>query len=148
MPRIRLAVADRNQKFVRMRKTLVSITLATVTLSMAHARKPETLCFVNEGLKEKQTIRFGVTNNVVSKGKFVRANYESGVTKASSFTGSKTGTVLVIEFQGKTPYPTPPKSDTIVWRLVKQGLVVPMYGKNYETNKWSAYDAVFTTCKP
>jgi hypothetical protein len=131
-----------------MRKTLVRSTLAALTISAAAAKPRDVLCFANEGLKEKQTIRYEVANNVISKGKFIRESYEEDTPKTSAFTGSKTGTVLVIEFKGKTPYPAPPKSDTIVWKLGKQGLVVPMYSKNYETSKWSAYDAVFTACKP
>lgn len=130
-----------------MRKTLISATLAVLAVCGISAKKSETLCFANEGLKEKQTIRFEVSNNIISKGRFIRENYAEDAPRTSAFTGSKTGTVLVIEFKGKTPYPTPPKSDTIVWKLGKQGLVVSMYGKNYETNKWSAYDAVFTACK-
>lgn len=131
-----------------MKAILLSCAIMALTLSALEAKKPEALCYTNEGLKEKQTIRFEVANNVITKGKFVRESYEEEAPKTSTFTGSKTGTVLVIEFKGKAPYPTPPKSNTIVWKTGKKGLVVPMYGKNYETNKWSAYDAVFAACTP
>ncbi len=126
----------------------VKCALVLLAFSALHGKKPEALCYTNEGLKEKQTIRFEVANNVIKKGKFVRESYEEEAPKTSAFTGSKTGTVLVIEFKGKPPYSTPPKSGTIVWKIGKKGLLVPMYGKNYETNKWSAYDAVFAACTP
>ncbi len=103
-------------------------------------------CFANDGLKSRQVVSFKVRNNQISGGRFITEQYEDESKKVSHFSGSKTGTVLVIEFKGKPPYARAPKTDVLVWKMEKQTLKIPMYGKNYETNKYSAYDAIFGAC--
>jgi len=44
------------------------------------------------------------------------------------------------------PYPTAPDQKDLAWRLEQQSgkdvLIIPTYGKNYETDEYSTYDMV------
>lgn len=106
-------------------------------------------CFENEGLKYKDTVRFSVEANRISKGTFTRATYEDEENpKISKFSGTKTGTVLTINLKGKSVYEKAKGEDTVMWSLKKQTLSIPMHGKNHTTGKYSNYDAPFIKCKP
>lgn len=132
----------------RMLKIIFLVSGIVVAVHELSANGSVSYCFENAGLKTRQIVRFKVHNNQISGGKFVTEQYEDESKKASHFSGSKTGTVLVIEFKGKPPYPRPPKTDVLIWKMENNSLKIPMFGKNLETNKYSGYNAVFSTCKP
>ena len=65
-----------------------------------------------------------------------------------NFNGTKTGSVLTIMFDGgKPPYEVARGTKRIVWTLGAKALKIPMYGKNYDTNKYSTYTASFDKCQ-
>lgn len=103
---------------------------------------------MNDGVRYKDTVRFRVSANRVSKGHYTRVFYKGAAEKNMDFTGTKTGTVLTIEAKGKIIYEKAKGEDTIMWSLKKQVLSIPMYGKNHTTGKYSNYDAQFVKCKP
>jgi len=139
--------ADAFEKNPRMRKLFwITICFLTATADFA-APSTKNFCFENAGLKAKQKVTFKLANNQISNGKFTTENYEDEAKESASFSGSKTGTVLIVTFGGKAPYPLPPKTDVIIWKLEKNTLKIRTYGKNYETGKFSAYDMPMTVCE-
>jgi len=104
------------------------------------------LCFKNEGLKQIHTVSFTISGNKI-EGTFEVSGYE-GSTSAETFefTGTKSGNLLTIKFKGTIPYELPPRLKKIVWTLGKTSLKIPTYGKDYETNKFSAYTATYEKC--
>ena len=102
-------------------------------------------CFENDGLKGTSSILFTVSGNKITEGEFTTSVYdESASPVKSAFTGTKSGNFLTIKFAEKVPDEFM-KIKTIKWTLGKS-LKVQMYGKNYNTNKWSIYTATFTGC--
>jgi hypothetical protein len=124
--------------------------LASPLSSIAAASKSK--CFVNEGLKNRHIIRMTVAGSSL-KGTYMIEDYDSNRTQQHRYTGhTRDGVHWKIKFQGgRAPYELPPGTKEIVWKWVKRGknetLVVRMYGRNYETNRYSAYDATFEPCK-
>ncbi|MBS1792481.1 MAG: hypothetical protein JSS81_01435 [Acidobacteria bacterium] len=104
------------------------------------------LCFKNEGLKFVRTVSFTLQGNKL-EGTFESSGYEPTTSAETfEFTGRKTGSRLTIKFAGKPPYELPPGTKTIVWTLGPTTLKIPTYGKNYTTNRYSAYTAVYNKC--
>lgn len=103
-------------------------------------------CFKNDGLKNGHTVSFTISGNKVA-GTFVVSTYDgSEPDKTFEFTGAKSGSQLTIKFKGKAPYELRPGSTKIVWTLGSESLKIPIYGKNYETGKYSTYVAVYEAC--
>ena len=127
-------------------KWATGLLALTLNLSAVHAE--DRYCFENDGLKFKDTVRFRVSANRISKGHYTRTAYDGSGEKTMKFTGTKTGTVLTIEPKGKIVYEKAKGEDIVMWSLKKQVLSIPMYGKNYTTGKYSNYNAEFTKCKP
>jgi hypothetical protein len=128
-------------------KRLFAIFLFCLVGGVAAVSAQTDQCFKNEGLKQLQTVSFTIKENKV-EGTFANSGYDdANPAETVKFTGTKAGNLLTIKFQGKIPYERPPKSKTIVWTLTKTSLKIPIYGKNYETNKYSVYAAVFDKCK-
>jgi hypothetical protein len=139
--------ADAFEKNPRMRRLYwVAIGFFMATADFA-ATSSKNFCFENAGLKAKQKVTFNLANNQISNGKFITENYEDDTKKITGFSGSKTGTVLIVTFGKKAPYTLPPKTDVIIWKLEKNTLKIKTYGKNYETGKYSAYDMPMTVCE-
>ncbi len=102
-------------------------------------------CFQNDGLKAKTTLSFTVSANKISDGVYEFSPYEDGGSPPiASFSGTKSGNILTIKFDGKVPDEFS-KIKIIKWTLGKS-LKVQFYGKNYQTNKFSVYSATFTKC--
>jgi len=108
-------------------------------------------CFVNAGLKDKHIVYLNIEGANV-KGEFIiEKDYESATTY--NFSGTNLNNNLSINFaNAKAPYQFPPKAKKGVWKLKKVGdeetLAIKIYGKNYETNKYSAYFATYEPCEP
>ena len=104
-------------------------------------------CFENDGLKLQQRISFTIDGNKI-EGTLESGGYEKTTSSETfDFTGTRSGQRLTIKFDGKPPYELPPGTEKIVWKLRKDVLEVPMFGKNYETNRSAAYTAKFERCK-
>lgn len=103
-------------------------------------------CFQNDGLKAVTEIKFSVSGNTVSDGEYTKTDYDddSNPVKAA-FTGTKAGNVLTIKFTDSTP------DDFMNIKVLKwtlgETLKVQMYGKDYQTNKWTVYTATFEACE-
>jgi hypothetical protein len=103
-------------------------------------------CFKNQGLKELHVVSFSLTGNKL-KGTFEVTGDESETAETIEFSGIKSGNLLTIKFQGKVPYELPPRTKKIVWTLTKTSLKIPTFGKDYQTNKFSAYTATYERCR-
>ena len=105
-------------------------------------------CFENAGLKENQMISFVVLSGNKVEGTFEKSGYDDMTSgEMFGFLGTKKGNQLTIKFASNVPYQLPRKTKTITWTLAGNTLKVPMYGKNYDTNKFAAYTATFEKCK-
>lgn len=127
-----------------MKKSIVALLFA-ILLGVVSASAQKQYCFENDGLKGTTGILFTVSGNKIIDGEFTTSVYDENASPVKSvFTGTKSGNFLTIKFSGKTPDEFM-KIKTIKWTLGKT-LKVQMYGKNYNTNKWSVYTAIFTGC--
>lgn len=103
-------------------------------------------CFENEGLKLKQIVRMMIIGNKV-EGVMESGAYDAGNMETFEFTGTKAGSVLTLKFTGGIPYERAPGTKKIVWMFRPPTLKIPMYGKNYNTNKYGGYTASFKPCE-
>jgi hypothetical protein len=127
-------------------KKLCGILFFCLIFGVTAASAQQDLCYKNDGLKQRHVVSFTVTGNKI-RGTFVISEYDdSSSAKTFEFTGTKSGNLLTVKFKGKTPYELPPRTKKIVWTLGKTSLKIPAYGKDYETNKFSAYTATYERC--
>jgi hypothetical protein len=134
----------RERIFMRNFLTLILFFLAFGVTS-AWAQKD--YCFQNDGLKVRQTVSFTITKNKV-EGTMESGGYDKNTSAETfEFTGTNIGNTLRIKFNGKPPYELPRRTKRIVWTFRTRTLKIPMYGKNYVTNKYSNYTASFGKCK-
>ena len=89
-----------------------------------------------------------ITGNKI-EGTFESGGYDETTSMETfDFTGTKAGNLLTIKFNaGKPPYEVARGTKKIVWTLGAKTLKVPIYGKNYDTNKYSTYSAGFDQCR-
>lgn len=128
-----------------MQKLSLAIVLCLGSATAAVAQRD--YCFKNDGLKVKQTASFTLTGSTL-EGTFVTGGYDDGTAdQTSEFAGTKRGNILTIRFHGKVPYNVSPGTRSISWTLKSRSLIIPMYGKNYNTGKYSGYSATFERCK-
>ena len=78
----------------------------------------------------------------ISEGGFQTSNNEG---ELYHFTGTKSGSNLTIKFDESKPDELK-KIPKLVWIFGKT-LKVQTYGKNYTTNKWGVYTAIYEKCK-
>lgn len=118
-----------------------------VALAAASADAQTRVCFENKGLKAEHRISFEIEGSKIVEGYFeVIGDMPDTSAETFNFSGVKTGNSLKINFSGTIPYERPPKAKTILWTLARNVLKVPTYGKNYDTNKFSAYTATYEKC--
>jgi hypothetical protein len=130
-----------------MRRRLVPFFLGLLACSASLALAGKEYCFQNDGLKLQQRVSFTLEGNKI-EGTFESGGYDKNTSfETFEFTGTRAGLRLTIKFDGKPPYEMPPATKTIVWQLKKDELEIPMFGKNYETNRFAAYTAKFERCK-
>ncbi|HST51262.1 MAG TPA: hypothetical protein VLJ61_04555 [Pyrinomonadaceae bacterium] len=129
-------------------KRIFAALLFLLACGVATASAQTERCFENDGLKLRQRATFTINGTKV-EGTFESGGYDENTSAETfDFTGTKNGNLLTIKFdRGKPPYELPPGTRRIVWTLGARTLKVPMYGKNYNTNKYSTYTATFDRCK-
>jgi len=126
---------------------ILTATLFTIVFAVISVSAQKDYCFQNDGLKIRQIVSFTITGNKV-EGTLESGGYDADTSMETfDFTGTKSGNILTIKFQGKTPYEIAPGTKKIVWTLSTTALKVPTYGKDHKTNKYSAYTATYTKCK-
>ncbi len=127
-------------------KKIFALILFFLAFAVSAVTAQTDLCFKNEGLKKLQTVSLTLTGNKI-EGTFEVSGYdESTSAETFEFTGTKSGNFLTIKFGGTIPYERPPKTTKIVWTLGKTTLKIPIYGKNYNSNKYSVYTATYKRC--
>lgn len=128
-------------------KILLTAFLFCASLAAGSVAAQTDRCFKNDGLKLQQIVSFTMTGNKI-EGTFESGGYSQDTSMETfEFTGTKRGNLLTIKFVGRPPYELPRGTRTIVWTLGTTSLKIPMYGKNYNTNKFSTYTTTFAKCK-
>ena len=129
-----------------MQKT-IGVILFCLCFAVVSASAQKDHCFQNDGLKVRETVSLTITGNKI-EGTFESGGYDDNTSAETfDFTGTKTGNLLTIKFEGKPPYELPPGTKRIVWTLGTKTLKIPTYGKNYNTRKYSTYVASYEKCK-
>ena len=131
-----------------MKKNILFWVFGILVVAAVPASAQKNYCFQNDGLKVQQKVSFMLTGNKIE------GTFESGSggdttsMETFDFSGTKTGNLLTIKFNaGKPPYEVAKETKRIVWTLGTKTLKIPIYGKNYNTNKYSTYSASFDKCK-
>lgn len=124
---------------------LTILILSFVTLISAQTQK----CFKNKGLKDGHIVYLTITGRQVSGEFIVMREYQTE--EIYNFSGTNLNNNLSVNFaNNKFPYQLPPKTKKGNWTLTNNGgaetLNIKIYGKNYDTNKWSTYSATYESC--
>lgn len=128
-------------------KQLVGILLCNLVFVVVSASAQKDHCFENKGLKSEHRVSLTITGNKV-EGTFEVSGYDTATSaEVFDFTGTRTGSRFTIKFADQPPYELPPHTRRIIWTLIGTTLKIPIYGKNYETNKYAVYTASYTKCK-
>lgn len=131
----------------RILSQLAGLVILASSLAGGTLYADDSYCFENTGLKTKDTVKFRIAANRTVSGTYTRSGYEVPDEAISrKFKGTRTGKILTVRFTGKTPYPTAKGNPPILWSLEKKKLKITMHGKNYETGKYSDYEAEFEPC--
>lgn len=122
--------------------------IALIFVSSLGAVVAQEMCFKNDGLKMQYSISFLLVGNKVTEGEFSTWNYDASTSgETMHFSGTKSGNTLTIKFDHTIPDGMPPKTKQFTWTLKNNKLIVPTYGKNYNTNKYSTYQAEYDICE-
>lgn len=129
-------------------KKLIFLTILILTfadLASAQIKK----CFKNNGLKDGHTVYLTLSGNQISGEFIVMRDYQTE--EIYNFSGTNLNNILSVNFaNNKSPYQLPPKAKKGAWTLKNtagvETLEVKIYGKNYDTNKWSVYSAKYESC--
>jgi hypothetical protein len=129
-------------------KRILGVLLFGLAFGVVTASAQKDSCFENKGLKSQHRVSMTITGGAKVEGTFEVSGYEETTSAETfDFTGIKRGNILAVKFQGKPPYELPPGTKRIVWTLSNTTLEIPIYGKNYDTGKYSVYTATYTKCQ-
>ena len=107
-------------------------------------------CFENNGLKDGHSIEFSINGKIVTGSFGVAPDYDENRVKRYDFTGTIAGSVITVKFADHAPDALPTSPATKRWTLVRasggEKLRVTLYGRNYNTNKWSNYTVDYGSC--
>jgi len=117
-----------------------------LVLMYSTAAQAQQKCFSNVGLKDGHEIHFTVTGKNISGEFRVARDFDAANAEIYPFKGTVSGTSLSVKFAGEAPDSLPVSPMTKRWTLVGSVLRVTLYGKNYNTNKWSNYTADYKPC--
>jgi hypothetical protein len=128
-------------------KKIIATLVFTLLIAVVSATAQTDYCFQNKGLKGESTISFSMKGNKITEGEFQFVEYNAtSEGEINHFRGTKTGSILTIKFDKMIPEPFK-KVTKLAWTLGKNSLKIQMYGKNYQTNKWGVYAAIYEKCK-
>lgn len=130
-------------------KKLIGILLLGLVFGVTSASAQKDYCFENKGLKNQHRVSLTITGSKV-EGTFEVSGYEESTSAETfDFTGTRRGNLLMVKFEGAVPYERAPgtKHKPITWTFYKTSLRIPIYGKNYDSGKYSVYSASYTKCK-
>lgn len=129
-----------------MRPRLVLSFLSLLACSAPLSFAGTDYCFEYHGLEFQQRASFTINGNKI-EGTFESGGYEMTTSfETFDFTGTRAGRRLTIKFDGSLPPELPPGTKTIIWKLGKDVLEIPKFGKTHRTKRASAYTAKFTRC--
>jgi len=112
-------------------------------------------CFQNIGLKETNIIQLIFLKENTFSGTFTTSDL---INKPAEFlfTGKKEGTKFIIKFEKKQVPPVLGNGENFTWELNSKNasliadnqaiLLVPIYGQDYTTKKYSYYPVEFSVC--
>lgn len=115
-------------------------------LVFSTAAQAQQKCFSNTGLKDGHEIHYTVTGKTISGEFRVARDFDAANAEIYPFKGTVSGTTLSVKFAGEAPDPLPASPATKRWVIVGSVLRVTLYGKNYNTNRWSNYTADYKPC--
>jgi hypothetical protein len=133
---------------------MLSTTLCAGVLVTSATPRERELCFMSQGLKNRTDVKLTMHGARVLGSYHIVSDDDSRKPVKRKFNGTrkhiKNGWYLTIYFADGAPYQLPPKTKRIAWRLGNRNgrevLVVPTYGKNYQTEKYAAYEMVMDSC--
>lgn len=130
-----------------MRPRLVLSFLALLACPAPLASAGTDYCFEHKGLEFQQRASFTINGNQI-EGTFESGGYKKTTSfETFDFTGTRSGGRLTIKFEGTIPYELPPGTKTLVWKLGKGVLEIPMFGKTHQGKGPAAYTAKFKRCQ-
>ena len=132
-----------------MRRRLVLSVCCLLASSAPLAFAGTDYCFEHDGLELRQRASFTINGNKI-EGTFESGGYDVNTSSETfDFIGTRAGRRLTIKFKFRDdpPYELPPGTKTIVWKLSKDALEIPMFGKTHQKKPASAYTARFGRCK-
>jgi len=128
-------------------KQFFVLTIVFLCSSIAFSQSK---CFENNGLKDAHSIEFSIKGKVVTGSFGIAPDYDEDRVKRHDFTGTISGSLVSVKFPDQTPDALPASPATKRWTLIRtttgEKLRVTLYGKNYNTNKWSNYTVDYRSC--
>jgi len=126
---------------------LIAIAMLLAVAAIG-ANAQTTKCYENSGLKDSHMITFQITGTQV-EGEFrIDRDFDSAKQEVHAFSGTLSGQTVSVVFPKIVPDSLPKSPRTKTWTMSTSGLKVTLYGRNYETNNWSNYTAVYRSCTP
>lgn len=126
-------------------------TMAIVMVIGVGGVSAQSKCFENDGLKDAHSIEMSINGKSVTGSLGIAIEYDEDRVRRYDFAGTIAGNVISVKFSGQAPAEFPWSPSTKRWTLVRSAsgekLRVTLYGKNYNTNKWSNYTVDYTSCK-
>lgn len=127
------------------------LVILLFTLSAFATAFGQDKCFENNGLKDSHVIEMVVNGKAVTGSFGIAADYDENNVKRYDFTGSIIGTVISVKFSGQAPAELSASPSSKRWTIIRaasgEKLRVTLYGKNYNTNRWSNYTVDYGSCK-
>lgn len=107
-------------------------------------------CFRAEWLQGERVVRLTIDGDKVT-GTFTVRGDETAGDATYDFSGTLKGNTVTVAFAGnKLPDVAPSEMKSLVWTLArargKETLRIRFTGKNYETNKYEEFSAIFEPC--
>ena len=126
------------------------LLILILTCSVVGAAQSQSKCFRADWLQGERIVNFTLDGHKVS-GTFAVGSNDDPDTRIYPFSGTRRGSVLTITFaENKRPDVSPSELKSLIWRLVRKGrrelLRINVYGKNYNTNKYTESFAYFEPC--
>lgn len=131
-----------------MRTIFIGVVIAVL---LAGSISAQDKCFENNGLKDGHVIEMVIRGTAVTGTFGVAADYDENNVKRYEFIGTVAGSTITVKFPNGSPAELPASPSSKRWTIIRtasgEKLRVTLYGKNYNTNKWSNYTADYGSCQ-